>query len=77
MHRRKDSVVCSAESKPEANIEWLLDGERIQGREVSENEGKSELRLVDTKISGILTCRAENSLGVEEIHFIVEGEQLK
>ena len=52
MHRRKDSVVCSAESKPEANIEWLLDGERIQGREVSENEGKK--KSSSKKSSGII-----------------------
>ena len=74
IHETNKSLVCSVESKPTANVKWLLDGKRIEGEELIEKEGVIFLKIESTKLRGNLTCRAENRHGVAEEHLIFHRE---
>jgi len=73
----EDALTCRVESKPEADIDWLLDGKKIDGErkdiKVTTKKGESRLQLVEAETSRNFTCRATNKYGMKKDHVQVKG----
>ena len=76
--KTEDALTCRVESKPEADIDWLLDGEKIDGGrkdiKVTTKKGESRLQLVEAQTSRNFTCRATNKHGMNKGHVQVKGK---
>ena len=76
--KTEDALTCQVESKPEAAIDWLLDGEKINGErkdiKVTTKKGESRLKLVEAQTSRNFTCRATNKYGMKKDHVQVKGK---